>query len=223
MFSRWCIAPSYHAGARRPPARRALRPSPSVYNVGTLTLLEVARMTRFIVALLGSLVLVAGPTLAQDKPAAKTPTALVTLEKGGEIVLEFWPQDAPKHVENFVKLVNQKFYDGQRVHRVEPNFVVQFGDPQSKTLPLDDPKMGTGGPGYTIKAEFNKRPFERGVLGMARSNDPDSAGSQIYIMLGPAPFLNGKYTAFGKVVTGMGVVDQIKVGDRIKSIKIVNP
>jgi peptidyl-prolyl cis-trans isomerase B (cyclophilin B) len=200
-----------------------LRPSPSVYNVGTLTLLEVARMTRFIVALLGSLVLVAGPTLAQDKPAAKTPTALVTLEKGGEIVLEFWPQDAPKHVENFVKLVNQKFYDGQRVHRVEPNFVVQFGDPQSKTLPLDDPKMGTGGPGYTIKAEFNKRPFERGVLGMARSNDPDSAGSQIYIMLGPAPFLNGKYTAFGKVVTGMGVVDQIKVGDRIKSIKIVNP
>jgi peptidyl-prolyl cis-trans isomerase B (cyclophilin B) len=201
-----------------PPARRAFH-----YNVATLTLLEVACMTRFVVALLGTIALVAGPVLAQDKPAAKTPTALVTLEKGGEIVLEFWPQDAPKHVENFVKLVNQKFYDGQRVHRVEPNFVVQFGDPQSKTLPMNDPKMGTGGPGYTIKAEFNKRPFERGVLGMARSNDPDSAGSQIYIMLGPAPFLNGKYTAFGKVVTGMGVVDQIKVGDRIKSIKIVTP
>ena len=183
-------------------------------------------MIRFVVALLGTIVLVAGSAPAQDKPAvtkpgAKTPTALIALEKGGEIVLEFWPQDAPKHVENFVKLANQKFYDGQRVHRVEPNFVVQFGDPQSKTLPMDDPKMGTGGPGYTIKAEFNKRPFERGVLGMARTNDPDSAGSQIYIMLGPSHFLNGKYTAFGKVASGMGVVDQIKVGDRIKSVRII--
>ena len=163
----------------------------------------------------------AAPSKSKDAAAAKAPTAVITMEKGGEIVLEFWPEDAHKHVENFVKLANQKFYDGQRVHRVEPNFVVQFGDPQSKTLPMDDPKMGSGGPGYTIKAEFNKRPFERGVLGMARTNDPDSAGSQIYIMLGPAPFLNGKYTAFGKVATGLGVVDQIKVGDRIKSVKIV--
>jgi peptidyl-prolyl cis-trans isomerase B (cyclophilin B) len=181
-----------------------------------------------------ALVVLAAPAAAQtaapktapaDKaaaPAAKgAPTAIVTMEKGGEITLEFWPQDAPKHVENFVKLINQKFYDGQRVHRVEPNFVVQFGDPQSKTLPLDDPRMGSGGPGYTIKAEFNKRPFERGVLGMARTDDPNSAGSQVYIMLGPAEFLNGKYTAFGRVVTGMGVVDQIRVGDRIKSIKMV--
>ncbi len=180
-------------------------------------------MTRLVVAFLATIALVAGPVSAQVKPpAAQPPTAIIALEKGGEIVLEFWPQDAPKHVENFVKLVNQKFYDGQRVHRVEPNFVVQFGDPQSKTLPMDDPKMGTGGPGYTIKAEFNKRPFERGVLGMARSNDPDSAGSQIYIMLAPAPFLNGKYTAFGRVTAGMETVDGIKVGDRIKAIKVVN-
>jgi peptidyl-prolyl cis-trans isomerase B (cyclophilin B) len=183
-------------------------------------------MIRFFVACIGVAV-VAGAAMAQDKTpappraAAKAPTALITLEKGGEIVLEFWPQDAPKHVENFVKLAGQKFYDGQRVHRVEPKFVVQFGDPQSKTLPLNDPKMGSGGPGYTIKAEFNKRPFERGVLGMARTSDPDSAGSQVYIMLGPSPHLNGKYTAFGRVATGMGVVDQIKVGDRIKSIRIV--
>jgi peptidyl-prolyl cis-trans isomerase B (cyclophilin B) len=185
-------------------------------------------MIRALVLLVGVTALAIGPALAQDKPsstppAAKVTTAIITMEKGGEIVLEFWPQDAPKHVENFVKLAGQKFYDGQRVHRVEPGFVVQFGDPQSRTLPMNDPKMGTGGPGYTIKAEFNKRPFERGVLGMARTSDPDSAGSQVYIMLGPAPSLNGKYTAFGKVVTGMGVVDQIKVGDRIKSIKIVNP
>ena len=188
-------------------------------------------MMQRLVALVGLVTLIAGAAAAQDKPAVKAapaPMAIITLEKGGEIMLEFWPQDAPKHVENFVKLVNEKFYDGQRVHRVEPNFVVQFGDPQSRTLPLNDssmpvtdPKMGSGGPGYTIKAEFNKRPFERGVLGMARANDPDSGGSQVYIMLGPAPFLNGKYTAFGKVATGMGVVDQIKVGDRIKSIRIV--
>jgi peptidyl-prolyl cis-trans isomerase B (cyclophilin B) len=183
-------------------------------------------MIRFVVACIGLAALVAGAAMAQDKApaaprAAKAPTALITLEKGGDIVLELWPQDAPRHVENFVKLAKEKFYDGQRVHRVEPNFVVQFGDPQSRTLPLNDPKMGTGGPGYTIKAEFNKRPFERGVLGMARTSDPDSAGSQVYLMLGPAPHLNGKYTAFGKVVTGMGVVDQIRVGDRIKSIRIV--
>jgi cyclophilin family peptidyl-prolyl cis-trans isomerase len=184
-------------------------------------------MIRSLVAFL-ALVVLAAPAAAQaptSKPAApsagKAPVAVITMEKGGEIVLELWPADAPRHVENFVKLVGQKFYDGQRVHRVEPSFVVQFGDPQSKTLPMDHPTMGTGGPGYTIKAEFNKRPFERGVLGMARTNDPDSAGSQVYIMLGAAPFLNGKYTAFGRVASGMGVADQIKVGDRIKSITIV--
>ena len=189
-------------------------------------------MIRLLLALVAVVALVAPgaaqtPKPADKKPAdkkpvaSKSPTALITMDKGGEIVLEFFPADAPKHVENFVKLVNQKFYDGQRVHRVEPSFVVQFGDPQSKTLALDDPRMGSGGPGYTIKAEFNTRPFERGVLGMARTDDPNSAGSQVYIMLGPAPFLNGKYTAFGRVVTGMGVVDQIRVGDRIKSIRIV--
>jgi cyclophilin family peptidyl-prolyl cis-trans isomerase len=98
---------------------------------------------------------------------------------------------------------------------------VQFGDPQSRTLPLDNPRMGTGGPGYTIKAEFNSRKFDRGILGMARSQDPDSAGSQVYIMLGPAYSLNGQYTAFGRVASGMEVVDKIRVGDRIKSIKVV--
>ena len=174
------------------------------------------------------------PAWAQDKSApdpsapaagaaAKSPKAVVTMEKGGEFTLEFFPQDAPKHVENFLTLARKGFYDGQRVHRVEPNFVVQFGDPQSKTLPIDHPRMGTGDPGYKIKAEFNNRKFERGVLGMARSQDPDSGGSQVYIMLGPAPFLNGKYTAFGQVTKGMDVVDKIRVGDRITSIKVVNP
>jgi cyclophilin family peptidyl-prolyl cis-trans isomerase len=176
-------------------------------------------MLRCLLALV-TVALLAVPAPAQD---AKAPKAVITLEKGGEITLEFFPQDAPKHVENFLALARKGFYDGQRVHRVEPKFVVQFGDPQSKTLPMEDPRMGTGGPGYKIKAEFNSRKFERGVLGMARSQDPDSGGSQVYIMLGPAPFLNGKYTAFGHVTKGMDVVDTIRVGDRITSIKVVSP
>ena len=142
------------------------------------------------------------------------------MKQTATITLEFFPADAPKHVENFIKLTRAGFYDGQRFHRVEPGFVVQLGDPQSKTLPMNHPEMGTGGPGYTIKAEFNNRKFDRGVLGMARKDDPDSAGSQFYIMLGAANHLNGQYTAFGRVVSGMDVVDKIKVGDRVKTVKI---
>lgn len=163
----------------------------------------------------------AQPAPPPAKPQPKTQQAVITLERGGQITLEFFPADAPKHVENFVSLARKGFYDGQRFHRVEAGFVVQLGDPQSKKLPMDHPDMGTGGPGYTVKAEFNKRPFDRGVLGMARGEDPDSAGSQFYIMLGPAHFLNGQYTAFGRVVGGMDGVDRIKVGDRVKTVKIV--
>lgn len=168
--------------------------------------------------LTAALALVLGaPALAQ---APKAQQAVIVLENGGQITLELFPEDAPKHVENFVALARKGFYDGQRFHRVEPGFVVQIGDPQSKKLPMDHPAMGTGGPGYTIRAEFNKRPFDRGVLGMARGNDPNSAGSQFYIMLGPAHFLNGQYTAFGRVASGMEAVDRIKVGDRVKSVKV---
>jgi len=163
----------------------------------------------------------AKPAPSPAKPQPKIQQAVIALERGGQITLEFFPAEAPKHVENFVNLARKKFYDGQRFHRVEAGFVVQLGDPQSKKLPMDHPDMGTGGPGYTVKAEFNKRPFDRGVLGMARSANPDSAGSQFYIMLGPAHFLNGQYTAFGRVVGGMDVVDRIKVGDRVKTITIV--
>ncbi|MBI4594203.1 MAG: peptidylprolyl isomerase [Candidatus Rokubacteria bacterium] len=177
-------------------------------------------MLRLACAVATALILLAAPALAQT--SGKTSTAVITMEPGGEVALEFWPADAPGHVKNFLDLARKGFYDGQRVHRVEPRFVVQFGDPQSKTLPMTDPRMGSGGPGYTIKAEFNKRPFERGVLGMARTDDPNSAGSQVYLMLGPAPFLNGQYTAFGRVTRGMDVVDKIRVGDRIKSIRVVD-
>ena len=141
-------------------------------------------------------------------------TATIVLDKGGEIRLEFYPVDAPKTVENFVTLAKKGFYNKLTFHRVEPGFVVQGGDPKGN---------GTGGPGYTIKAEFNAHKHVRGTVAMARSTDPDSAGSQFYICLGPASFLDGKYTVFGLVTKGMDVVDGIRIGDRMKSVKIVEP
>jgi peptidyl-prolyl cis-trans isomerase B (cyclophilin B) len=139
-------------------------------------------------------------------------TAVITMEKGGEINIEFFPDDAPKTVENFVTLAKKGFYDGVTFHRVEPNFVVQGGDPKGN---------GTGGPGYTIKDEFNKQKHVRGMVAMARTQAPNSAGSQFYITLAPAHFLDGQYTVFGRVTSGMEVVDKIKVGDKMKSVKII--
>ena len=153
------------------------------------------------------------PAEPQKGPASVKQTAEITLEKGGVIKIEFFPEDAPKTVENFVTLAKKGFYDGLTFHRIEPNFVVQGGDPKGD---------GTGGPGYKIKAEFNKNKHERGAVAMARSNDPDSAGSQFYITLAPSHFLDGKYTVFGKVVSGMNIVDNIKKGDKMKSVKIID-
>jgi len=138
-------------------------------------------------------------------------TATIVLDKGGEIRLEFYPVDAPKTVENFVTLAKKGFYDGLTFHRVVPDFVVQGGCPQG---------TGTGGPGYTLKAEFNKQKHVRGTLAMARSQHPDSAGSQFYICYGPTPHLDGNYTVFGRVVSGMEHVDRIRQGDRMKSVTI---
>jgi peptidyl-prolyl cis-trans isomerase B (cyclophilin B) len=138
-------------------------------------------------------------------------TATITLEKGGEIRLEFYPADAPKTVENFVTLAKKGFYNGLNFHRVVPDFVVQGGCPKGN---------GTGGPGYQIKAEFNKQKHVRGTLAMARSQDPDSAGSQFYICYGATPHLDGQYTVFGRVVSGMEHVDRIKQGDKMTSITI---
>ena len=148
---------------------------------------------------------------AQKGPKRVKQTATITMEKGGEIKIDFFPADAPKTVENFVTLAKKGFYDGLKFHRVEPGFVVQGGDPEG---------TGMGGPGYKIKAEFNKQKHVRGTLAMARSQDPDSAGSQFYICFKPAPFLDGQYTVFGIVTSGMDVVDGIKVGDKMKSVKI---
>lgn len=139
-------------------------------------------------------------------------TAVITLEKGGEVRIEFFPEDAPKTVENFVTLAKKGFYDGLTFHRVVPGFVAQGGDPSGN---------GSGGPGYKVKAEFNKQKHLRGSVAMARSADPDSAGSQFYITFGPQPSLDGQYTVFGRAVSGMEHVDKIKVGDKMKSVKIM--
>ena len=139
----------------------------------------------------------------------------------GSIEIELFPDEAPKTVENFVKLARDGFYDRTTFHRVEPTFVIQGGDPLSKTLPQGDPKLGTGDPGYKIKAEFNKQKHDRGAVAMARSQHPDSAGSQFYITLGNANFLDGKYTVFGRVTSGMDVVDRVRAGDRMKSVRTI--
>ena len=139
-------------------------------------------------------------------------TAVIVLDKGGEIRLEFFAADAPKTVENFVTLAKKGFYSGLTFHRVVPDFVVQGGCPKGN---------GTGGPGHTIKAEFNTQKHVRGALAMARSQHPDSAGSQFYICYGSTPHLDGQYTVFGRVTSGMEHVDRIRQGDRMTSVTIV--
>lgn len=128
-------------------------------------------------------------------------------EPVGEIMLRFYSDVAPGHVKNFIKLAQERFYDGTTFHRVIPGFMIQGGDPNSKGA--DRSTHGMGGPGHRLKAEFNSRPHKRGVLSMARSNDPDSAGSQFFICVADSHFLDWKYTAFGEVVSGMEVADKI--------------
>jgi peptidyl-prolyl cis-trans isomerase B (cyclophilin B) len=125
----------------------------------------------------------------------------------GTIKFEFFEDKAPGHVKNFKDLANKNFYDGTTFHRVIPGFMIQGGDPNSKSD--NRSSHGTGGPGYSIDAEFNDVKHERGVLSMARSQDPNSAGSQFYICVKDSFFLDGQYTAFGRVIEGMDVADKI--------------
>ena len=134
-------------------------------------------------------------------------TQAVITTKFGKIGLRFFPEVAPKHVDNFVKLAKEKFYDGTSFHRVIPDFMIQGGDPNSKSP--DRATHGKGGPGYAIHAEFNDRPHKRGTLSMARGAHPNSAGSQFFICLSESPDLNGQYTVFGEVVSGIEVADRI--------------
>jgi len=125
----------------------------------------------------------------------------------GDIVLRFFPDKAPNHVANFKKLVSEGFYDGTKFHRVIPGFTIQGGDPNSKSE--DRSRHGSGGPGYQINAEFNDVKHVRGILSAARSSDPNSAGSQFFIMTATSPHLDGQYTAYGEVIEGLNVVDKI--------------
>jgi peptidyl-prolyl cis-trans isomerase B (cyclophilin B) len=133
--------------------------------------------------------------------------AIITTTEG-EMTIEFWPDVAPKTVENFKALAGKGFYDGTCFHRVIKDFMIQGGDPLTKD-PAKEAMWGTGGPGYTVKAEFNERSHTRGVLSMARSNDPNSAGSQFFICHGNPTFLDRQYTTFGKLIKGDDVLEKI--------------
>ena len=146
-------------------------------------------------------------TVAKEEIKKMSGTKAIIETKFGNITLKFFPEVAPGHVKNFIDLAKKGFYDGTTFHRVIPGFMIQGGDPNSK-----DPnksKHGQGGPGYTIKAEFNDKPHKRGTLSMARAGHPDSAGSQFFICVKDSPFLDKQYTVFGEVESGIEVVDKI--------------
>ncbi len=166
-------------------------------------------------AIAGATFLAAGAAFAAG-PAANDPenTLILTL-KDGKVVIRLRPDIAPKHVERLKTLARKGFYDGLKFHRVIDGFMAQTGDPRGN---------GTGGSDLpNLPAEFNPMPFERGTLGMARSQSPDSANSQFFIMFTNGSFLNGKYTAFGEVVSGMEFVDMIKKGDKATNGTVVDP
>jgi len=144
-------------------------------------------------------------TKGEIEKMAETKAVIET--KFGNIELRFFPDAAPGHVNNFIELAKKGFYDGTTFHRVIPGFMIQGGDPNSKNP--DKSGHGMGGPGYTIKAEFNNKPHKRGILSMARAASPDSAGSQFFICIADAPFLDRQYTVFGEVVSGIEVADKI--------------
>ncbi|MFN2476835.1 MAG: peptidylprolyl isomerase [Chthoniobacterales bacterium] len=164
-------------------------------------------------------------------PSAAAKEVAVIKTSEGEMVAEFWPEVAPNTVENFKKLARSGFYDGTAFHRVIKGFMIQGGDPLTKDESKQS-RWGTGDPGYKVKAEFNDKSHTRGVLSMARSQDPDSAGSQFFIVHGNAKFLDKQYTAFGKLIKGDDVLEKIATtqtvpGDRpvkrmnVESVKIV--
>jgi peptidylprolyl isomerase len=146
----------------------------------------------------------------QTVDAAKTYTAAIVTDKG-TIVFNLLPKVAPVTVNSFVFLAREGYFDGLTFHRVEPGFVIQGGDPSGD---------GTGGPGYCLPAEFNATRHVAGVLAMARTSDPNSAGSQFYVTLGPAHFLDNQYTVFGKIVSGMDVALKTAVGDVMRQVTI---
>ena len=173
----------------------------------------IVKMVAVTLVLGGSLLLGMGALFAADKTpaekaeAAKGPKAIIKT-KFGDMDIVFFPEKAPKHVENFLALAKSGFYNGTIFHRVIPGFMIQGGDPHTKDLNMPE-TYGQGGPSQRLKAEFNDIPHRRGILSMARTNDPNSAGSQFFIVVKDSNFLDGQYTVFGEVVKGMEVADKI--------------
>jgi peptidyl-prolyl cis-trans isomerase B (cyclophilin B) len=163
-----------------------------------------------------SLAFLAAPVRSEEKKEEKKDAATVSEPKEvavfktseGEMVAEFWPDVAPKTVENFKKLAKSGFYDGTAFHRIIKGFMAQGGDPLTKD-PANESRWGTGDPGYKIPAEFNQKQHDRGVLSMARGPDPNSAGSQFFICFGKRSQLDGQYTTFGKIIKGDEVLDKL--------------
>lgn len=149
------------------------------------------------------------PALSAEEPKTEQQAPHVILKtKFGEMEIVLFPDLAPKHVESFLKLAKSGFYNGTIFHRILPGFMIQGGDPLTKD-PANRNKYGTGGPGYTVPAEFSKVVHEKGILSAARTQDPNSAGSQFFIMVDKAPHLDGQYTVFGEVVKGVEVAETI--------------
>ncbi len=162
------------------------------------------------------------PAMTPTEPQqAQVAYVRMIIKDKGALVIELDLKEAPKTSENFLNLVKEKFYDGVRFHRVVPKFVIQAGDPQSKTLPMGHPQLGTGGSGKNIKFEPNNLKHKRGAIGMARAQDPDSASSQFYICLEDLPQLDGNYVIFGRVVEGIEIIDQVRVGDTIEKATVL--
>ena len=167
-------------------------------------------MKSILINLLAAVLAVASVNAEEQKPMNSANEVAVIKTSEGEMIAEFWPGVAPNTVENFEKLARSGFYDGTAFHRIVKGFMIQGGDPLTKD-PAKESRYGTGDPGYKIKAEFNDRSHERGVLSMARSSDPDSAGSQFFICLANVSRLDHQYTTFGKIIKGDDVLG--KIGD----------
>ena len=161
-------------------------------------------------ALLSTTVLATDEKTKESTPITSPNEVAVIKTSEGDMVVQFWTDAAPNTVDNFKKLARQGFYDGTTFHRIVKGFMIQGGDPNSKD-PAKENSYGQGGPGYNVKAEFNDYSHDRGVISMARSQDPDSAGSQFFICLAPVRRLDHQYTTFGKLTKGQDVLD--KIGD----------
>jgi peptidyl-prolyl cis-trans isomerase B (cyclophilin B) len=164
-----------------------------------------------VLAVLLSSALFAAEEKKEEKTSVNASNEVAVIKTSeGEMVVQFWTDAAPNTIENFKKLAREGFYDGTIFHRIVKGFMIQGGDPNSKD-PAKENSYGQGGPSYKIKAEFNDHSHQRGVISMARSSDPDSAGSQFFICLAPVPRLDHQYTTFGKLIKGTDVLE--KIGD----------